>query len=158
MRHVIFLLVLICLGGAMWWMFKVDTQALAAHDRQQHEQATNQVLEAQHQCKELAQARLRVQHMPDGTTASAKGRYNAASSQCFALIESTTQAQDTQWKRITLFDQAGKVYASYEWHNQPGQNPAGVPPYTCQLTPPGAAFHPCRSEDEFRKLVAPYMQ
>ena len=140
------------------WQYKADYHALET--RQQHTQAASVSADQQTQndCTGKGAARFRQLGLQYNKAAKYSAHFNASLNQCYALIETSNVSLDTLWKHITLYDADGKVFAAYEWHSQPGQSAADIPPFTCDVTMPGGEHRDCTSESDFRNLTTAYMK
>ncbi|HTA65329.1 MAG TPA: heme exporter protein CcmD [Xanthomonadaceae bacterium] len=158
LRKFITLLVLAAMAGLLIWQYRAQYAALQKHQQREQAASAVQVSESQLQCNQKALERFRRLGLEGDATASHKGHFNTALNQCYMLIENSESSLDTNWKHITLYDGDGKVFASYGWHSENGEQDADIPAYTCDVALPSGEHQTCKTEEDFRKLVDAYMQ
>ncbi|HEY2346952.1 MAG TPA: hypothetical protein VGH80_13925 [Xanthomonadaceae bacterium] len=158
LSRLITLIVLATLVGLVIWQYRTQYAVLEHHQQAQQDAASAQADQAQLQCNQSALARFQALRLDDNPTARHKGHFNPTLDQCYILIESSENSLDTDWKHITLYAADGKVFASYGWHSENGEQAADIPPYTCDVTLPTGEHRACKTEADFRNLVGAYMR
>jgi hypothetical protein len=158
MKALILLLVIAAMVGLLFWQFQTESVSLEHHQKKQQDLSVSKELATQQLCSDQAHDRFNLQGWQSQPTATFKGHFNAELGKCFALIENDSASLGTTWKNVTLTDAAnGKNFASYSWRSEPGQKPADVPPFTCEVTVPSGERTDCTSETEFKNLIKTYL-
>ena len=158
MKSIILLLVIAALVGLIVWQYKTLPVALENQQKKVEDLNASRSVAAQQQCHDQAHARFIQLGLEGQPTQSFRSRYNTQLDKCYLQIENTSVSLDILWKNLTLSEAVSGInLGSYSWRSAPGQTPADVPPFTCEVTMPSGGKTECKSETEFRNLIKAYM-
>jgi hypothetical protein len=88
-----------------------------------------------------------------------ENHYNETMNKCVIAISDTEpSAGGTFYTSRTVFDAIeGKTYGEYIWQSDKVKKFWEVAPLMCRVTDANGEEHKCKSDDEFKQLLKPYM-
>lgn len=121
-------------------------------------------LELQEKCAKQALAEFKLEGGEKKELASFLNHYDGTLKKCFVETQEEGVSKILRTKsgdmapfsnRLVTDPFEGRIYATFRWTNREDKKYWDVPPSTCKVTfPTTQEDHTCKSEDEFKALVA----
>lgn len=124
---------------------------------EKQKQAVN--LDLQAKCATQARSVFREQGWDKEQLASYTNHYHRKLNKCFIEISNTAMHNNVPSANIALQDAfEGRPYGEYAWVNPQQKKYWEVKPFMCKVTLLSGEEKICVSQDEFEKLIRPYME
>jgi hypothetical protein len=141
---------------------RIDQQAKAIADLSKEvaeNKKTRNSFEYQERCSEQARKSFADLGYKEKKMAGYENHYNETMNKCVIAISDTEpSAGGTFYTSRTVFDAIeGKTYGEYIWQSDKVKKFWEVAPLMCRVTDANGEEHKCKSDDEFKQLLKPYM-
>jgi len=117
------------------------------------------IFELQERCAEQARKSFNDMGYNKKDMAGFENHYNEKLNKCFVEITNTqTVARGEVMTTRMIFDALeGKNYGEYFWQTEKGKKYWEVAPFVCDVIAPSGEKQFCKSDEEFKELMKPYM-
>lgn len=134
-----------------------ENQDLRAELRKQQEIMSN--FNYQERCAEQARKTFNELGYAKKPFASYENHYNGKLNKCFMEISNTESVAGGNVVTSRNISDAleGKTYGEYVWQTEKGKKFWEIPPLMCTVTSASGEERQCKTDDEFKELIKPYM-
>lgn len=143
-----------------------DADKIARLEKQNHEleaqiqkQQAAATFDLQERCAEQSRKTFNDLGFKAKDLASYENHYNEKLNKCFIEIRNSTPSSDGRMVVSRNVSDAleGKVFGEYIWQSDKVKKYWEVAPLMCKVTLPSREDRLCKSEDEFKELLKPYL-